>query len=155
MAVMLRTVQPKEYDDFFAMLTEYMAELDPFDPTAADDPWDSTIHREAILDDMEGRDLLWIEEDGERAGLAIVRVYPDFPDDSRDVAEISEFYVLAQMRGRGVGTAAVEAIAADHRARGTHTLNASVLRGNADALRFWERLGFIVRSVDTTRRLQP
>jgi len=154
MAVTLRAVRPREYDDFFAMLAEYMAELDPFDPTAADDPWDSALHREAVLDDMEGRELLWIDADGLRAGLAIVRVYPDFPDDSRDVAEIAEFYVLPATRGRGVGTAAVEAIAADHRERGTHTLNASILRGNEDALRFWERLGFIVRSFETTRRLQ-
>lgn len=155
MAVTLRAVQRKEYDGFFEMLAEYMTELDPFDPTAADAPWDSALHREAILDDMEGRELLWIEADGERAGLAIVRVYPDFPDDSRDVAEIAEFYVSPAMRSHGIGAAAVEAIAADHRARGTHSLHASVLRGNEDALRFWEHLGFVVRSFDTTRRLNP
>ena len=153
MAVTLRPVLEREYDAFFAMLAEYMEELDPFDPTAADDPWDSALHREAILEDMEERDLLWIEADGRRAGLAIVRVYPDFPDDSRDIAEIAEFYVLPEARNRGIGSAAIEAILVDHRTRGTHAVNASVLRGNETALRFWERLGFIVRSFDTVRRL--
>ena len=55
MAVTLRPVLEREYDAFFAMLAEYMVELDPYDPTAADDPWDSALHREAVLDDMEGR----------------------------------------------------------------------------------------------------
>jgi ribosomal protein S18 acetylase RimI-like enzyme len=152
-AVTLRPVPPTEYDDFFAILAEYVRELDEYDPTAAYDPWDPDTHRAAVLDDMEGRELLWIEADGERAGLAMVRVYPDFPDDSRDVAEIAEFCVLPAFRGRGIGTAAARAIIEDHRARGTHSIDASVLRDNGGALRFWERLGFIVRSVDTTLRL--
>ncbi len=153
MAVTLRPVQPPEYDEFFAMLAVYIVELDPFDPTAADDPWEPGLHRQAVLDDMEGRDLLWIEADGTRAGLAMVRTYPDFPDDSRDVAEIAEFYVEPPFRQRGVGTSAVQAIMADHRSRGTYAVYASVLRGNEAALRFWERLGFIVRSYDTRQRL--
>ena len=136
----------------FEMLAEYGRELDQFDPTAHDDPWDPQLHRQAVLDDMEGRELLWIEVAGERAGLAMVRVYPDFPDESRDVAEIAEFTVLPPFRRRGVGRAAVEAILDDHRARGTHSVDASVLRDNAPAQRFWERMGFIVRSVMTTRR---
>ena len=153
LVVTLRPVDPAEYDEFFAALAEYVHELDQYDPTANDDPWYPEIHRAAVLDDMEGRDVLWIEADGARAGFAMVRVYPDFPDDSRDVAEIAEFCVFAAFRGRGIGAGAVSAIIEDHRARGTHSIDASVLRGNEAALRFWERMGFIVRSVDTTLRL--
>lgn len=149
--VVLRAVPPEEYDAYFAMLAEYAHELDQYDTEAIEDPWDAETHRAAVLDDMEGRELLWIEAGGERAGLAMVRVYPDFPDDSRDVAEIAEFTVLAAYRGQGIGTAAVEAILADHRARGTYSVDASVLRDNP-ALAFWERLGFVVRSVNTSRR---
>ncbi len=142
---------PAEYDEYFARLEEYQRELDQYDTESPDDPWDPQQHREAILDDMDGRELLWIEADGERAGLAMVRVYPDFPDDSRDVADIAEFTVFSAFRGRHVGSAAVQALLADHRARGTHSVDASVLRDNP-ALAFWETLGFVVRSVNTSRR---
>lgn len=150
-AVRLVAVEPREYDAYFAMLHDYALELDQYDTEAVEDPWDAELHREAVLDDMHGRELLWIEADGERAGLAMVRVYPDFPDDSRDVADIAEFTVLPAFRGRGIGSAAVEAILADHRARGTYSVDASVLRDNP-ALAFWEQLGFVVRSVNTSRR---
>jgi len=150
-AMRLVPVPPEEYDAYFAMLHDYALELDQYDTEATEDPWDAELHREAVLEDMQGRELLWIEADGERAGLAMVRVYPDFPDDSRDVADIAEFTVLPAFRGRGIGSAAVEAILADHRARGTYSVDASVLRDNP-ALAFWERLGFVVRSVNTSRR---
>ncbi|MCB9491529.1 MAG: GNAT family N-acetyltransferase [Dehalococcoidia bacterium] len=151
MDVTLRPVALAEYDDYFAHLEEYQRELDQYDTEAGDDPWDPAQHREAVLDDMDGRELLWIEADGERAGLAMVRVYPDFPDESRDVADIAEFTVFPAYRGRGIGTAAVEALLGDHRERGTHSIDASVLRDNP-ALAFWQRLGFVVRSVNTSRR---
>src|SRR5690606_41324495 len=101
--VVLRAVEPSEYDAYFAVLADYARDLDQYDTEAAEDPWDADVHREAVLDDMEGRELLWIEADGERAGLAMVRVYPDFPDDSRDVADIAEVTVLPAFRGRGHG----------------------------------------------------
>jgi ribosomal protein S18 acetylase RimI-like enzyme len=149
--VTLAPVAPSEYDAYFVMLTEYARELDQYDTEATEDPWDADLHREAVMDYMDGRELLWIDANGERAGLAMVRVYPDFPDDTRDVADIAEFTVLPAYRGRGIGSAAVEAILADHRARGTYSVDASVLRDNP-ALAFWERLGFVVRSVNTSRR---
>lgn len=153
MDVTLRPVARREYDAYFAMLADYQRELEQYDSESQDDPggWDPETHRRAVLDDMEGRELLWIEADGERAGLAMVRVFPDFPDESRDVASIAEFTVLPSLRGKGIGSAAVQAILDDHRARGTYIVDASVLRGNP-ALAFWERLGFIVRSVNTSRR---
>lgn len=149
--VRVRAVEPREYDDYFTMLAEYQQELDQYDSESEGESWDPELHRRAVLDDMAGRELLWIEAGGERAGLAMVRVYPDFPDDSRDVADVAEFTVLPAYRSRGIGSAAVEAILADHRERGTHLVDASVLQGNP-ALAFWQRLGFVVRSVNTSRR---
>jgi GNAT superfamily N-acetyltransferase len=152
MAVTLARVRAEEYDAFFAMFADYSRELDSFDPQAADSPWNLELHRNAILDDMDGRELLWIVADGARAGLAIVRVFPDFPDESRDVAAITEFYVLPTFRRTGTGRAAVQAILTEHRARGTFEVEASVLRENGPALAFWQRMGFDVRSFVTARK---
>lgn len=149
--VRLVAVDASEYDAYFAMFNDYALELNQYDTEASEAPWDADVHRKAVVGDMEGRELMWIEAAGQRAGLAMVRAHPDFPDDSRHLADIVEFAVLPTFRGRGIGSAAVEAILADHRARGTYSVDASVLRDNP-ALAFWQRLGFIVRSVNTSRR---
>lgn len=150
MKVELRPVRRPEYDAFFALMDPYHRELAPYDPLG--DPLDPAQYRAAMLDDMEGRELRWIVADGERAGFAMVRVLPDFPDERSDVAEIIEFYVLPEHRRRGVGRAAVEALLAEHRRRGTALVEAGILRDNAPARAFWASLGFEVRSLHTARR---
>jgi ribosomal protein S18 acetylase RimI-like enzyme len=150
--VRLTPVDPLDHDAFFAMFAVYHRELDAFDPTAADDPWDPEGHRRAMLADMEGRELSWIQVDGRRAGFVVTLIGPDWPDESRDVATISEFYVAPEYRRRRAGSAAVETLLADHRARGTYEVEASILRANAGALRFWERQGFHVRFYQTARK---
>lgn len=155
-AVRLRAVLPSELNAFFATFAAYHAELDPYDH----DPRGAGAHsleayRSAILDDIgpdSGRELLWIEAGVGRAGFAVVRTLPDWPDESTNVAEIAEFYIEPAFRRRGVGRAAVEAILADHRARGTRLVEASILRDNAPAQTFWRALGFEVQSVVTARK---
>ena len=149
------TIEPVvflDYDAFFDILREYMVEMDRYDPTAAESPFDVDLYIEAMLEDMEGRDFLWIVQDGKRAGMAIVRNLPDFPDDQRMVATISEFYVAPAFRRQGVGAAAVEAILEDHRQRGTYEVEAGILRDNFLARAFWARMGFELRSYQTARR---
>jgi ribosomal protein S18 acetylase RimI-like enzyme len=150
--VRLVAVQPDDHEEFFRRFAEYHRELDPYDPAAAHDPWDADQHRRAILDDMEAREIDWIEADGERAGFAMVRTFPDWPDETRDVASIAEFTVFPTFRRRGIGAAAVEALLARHRQRGTYEVEASILPGNDPARAFWARLGFDVRSIVTARR---
>ncbi|MSQ31127.1 MAG: GNAT family N-acetyltransferase [Dehalococcoidia bacterium] len=152
MTVTIAPVEARDLDAFFAMLRAYMAELDRYDPETADAPFDVDRYRDAMQQDTEGREFLWILEDGARAGLAIVRTLPDFPDDTRTVASIGEFYVTPAHRRRGVGTAAVEALLAEHRRRGTDEVGAGILAGNAPALAFWARLGFATRTIYTSRR---
>ena len=151
--VQLSTVAPGEHAAFFDRFAVYHRELDPFDPDAASHNFEA--YRAAILADLadpdSGRELLWIEVDGARAGFAVVRTLPDWPDDSTNVAEIAEFYVEPAFRRRGAGRAAVEAILADHRARGTRLMEAAILRENSPAQGFWRALGFEVHSVRTTR----
>ncbi len=154
--VRLRAVLPAEHDAFFDAFAVYHAELDAYDADlAAGDAHSVEAYRTALLDDLgadSGRELLWIEVGGERAGFAVVHTLPDWPDDTTDVAEIAEFYIEAPFRRRGVGRLAVEAILADHRARGTGLVEAAILEGNAVAREFWRALGFEVRSVVTARR---
>ena len=152
MSVTIEAVALADYDAFFAALREYMVEMDRFDPSAAESPFKVDLYIEAMLEDMEGRDFLWILDDGARAGMAIVRTLPDFPDDRRTVATISEFSVLPAFRRRGIGAAAVQAILDDHRARGTYEVEAGILRDNLPAQAFWERMGFDLRFYQTARR---
>ncbi len=152
MTVTLATVAAAEREALFAMLRDYMAEMDAFDPTAVEAPFAIDRYLDALREDDEDRELLWILDGGTRAGLAIVRVLPDFPDDGRMVATISEFYVLPAFRRRGVGAAAVQAILDDHRARGTYEVEAGILRDNVLAQAFWARMGFEVRFYQTARR---
>ena len=152
MKVALVSVAAHDYDAYFALMREYMRELDAYDPSGAESDADFARRRERTLDDMDDRELLWIIADGERAGLLMVRSDPRWVNPDETVASISEFYVLPVFRRRGVGTAAVEALLAEHRGRGTAEMQADILRDNAPARAFWARMGFEVQTVLTTRR---
>ena len=153
MNVELVAVTEAEHDRYFAMLDVYHRELDRYDP----DPWGDDrerleLHRRAVLADMEGRELLWIVAGGDRAGLAIVRTLPDWPEESRSIASIAEFYVVPERRRQGIGRAAVEALLTEHRRRGTYQVEAEILARNQPAQAFWAGLGFAVQSTVTARR---
>ncbi|MSP23109.1 MAG: N-acetyltransferase [Dehalococcoidia bacterium] len=158
--VRLRPITPEEYDAFFVMCDVYERELDLFDHDQAGDRAQSSEHidvyRAAILEDLadvdSGRELFWVDVDGAQGGFCITRTLPDWPDHDLNVAEIVEFYVDPAYRRRGAGRAAVEALLATHRGRGTRLVEAAILRDNAPAHAFWHALGFEVRSVVTARR---
>ena len=152
MNVTLIDVSAEEYDDFFAMYGPYVLELDSYDPAGPAPPGYLEQYRSAVLDDMEGRELQWIVVDGERAGFIVVRMLLDWPDESRSIASIAEFYVLPRFRRRGAGTAAVEALLAEHRRRGTDEIEADILRDNEPARAFWARMGFEVQVLQTSRK---
>ena len=150
-AIELRAVEASERDAFFALLGDYLAELDAYEL-----PWDpappAEAYRRALDDDPGGQRLDWILAGGERAGFLVSRVVPDWPEEERDVAEVMECYVVPAQRRRGVGHAAVEAWLAEQRDRGVQLVEASVLAPNAPARAFWEELGFELRAVQTVRR---
>lgn len=152
MNVVLVDVRTDEYDDFFAMYRPYVLELDPYDPAGPAPPGYLEQYRRAVLDDMEGRELQWIVADEERAGFIVVRTLLDWPDETRSIASIAEFYVLPRFRRSGVGTAAVEALLAEHRRRGTDEVEADILRDNEPARAFWARMGFEVQLLQTSRK---
>lgn len=153
-AVRLVPVALDERDAFFAAYEAYSRELEPFDP--AHEPTDAPAYREAVEDDLSypdsGRELHWITADATRAGFVVLRHLPDWLDPDRMITTIAEFCVLPPHRRGGVGRAAVLAILARERARGTYEVEAGILRDNAAARAFWDALGFEVRQVITARR---
>ncbi len=152
LAVSLVPVAESEYDDFFAMLELYDRELQAYETVQPDHEVEFATYRQAILDDMEGRELLWIVEDDDRAGFAMTRTSADWPDGRDQIMSIQEFYVAPRRRRSGVGRAAVGELLAEHRRRGTFLVQASIMRENMAARDFWARLGFEVQFLQTSRR---
>lgn len=153
-AVRLTPISPEERDSFYAAYEAYSRELEPFDP--AHEPTDVGAYRNAVEDDLAfpdpGRELYWITADEVRAGFAVLRHLSDWLAPDRMITTIAEFCVFASHRRSGVGRAAVLAILAQERARGTYEVEAGILRDNAGAHAFWRALGFEVRQVLTARR---
>lgn len=149
--VSLTPVAEAEYEEFFAMLEVYDRELQAYETVRPDNEVEFATYRQAILDDMEGRELLWIVEGDDRAGFAMTRTSTDWPDGD-PIMSIAEFYVVPHRRRSGVGRAAVEELLADHRRRGTFLVQASIMRENKAARDFWARLGFEVQFLQTSRR---
>ncbi len=150
--VSLVPVDEAEYDDFFAMFEVYDAELQPFEAVQPQQDFSIDAYRRAVLADMDGRELLWIVAGERRTGFVMTRTTPDWPDGRDQIASIAEFYVVPDQRRQGVGRAAVEALMAEHRRRGTALVQAAVLRENTPALAFWNSVGFEVQFLQTSRR---
>ena len=150
--VELRPIEASERDAFFALLANYLAELDAYELPGDPAP-PVEAYRRALDEDPGGQRIDWILAGGERAGFFVSRVVPDWPEEERDIGEVMECYVLPAQRRSGVGRAAVEVWLAEQRARGVQLVEASVLAPNTAARAFWERLGFELRAVQTVRRL--
>lgn len=147
MNAMIEPVAAPHLDQFYARFDAYRRELDGYDPRGPDRlPLDR--YRDAHSED--GCDRWWLLSDRERAGFAIVRVVPDWPDGSRLVAEIIDLGIDPAWRRQGIGRAGVEALCAYYRPR-VASIEAAILADNAPALAFWSVLGFAPRSIQTAR----
>jgi ribosomal protein S18 acetylase RimI-like enzyme len=147
----LMPVQTGELEALFQMFEAYHEEVEGFDPFQSE-PESMAGRRQRMLTGMEDEEWLWIELEGEHVGFVMTRVYYDVPLPGQRTTEILECYVEPARRRGGVGRAAVEALLAREREHGTTLVEAGVLRDNAEALAFWEALGFEVRSLRTARR---
>jgi ribosomal protein S18 acetylase RimI-like enzyme len=88
--------------------------------------------------------LLLVAEDasGEVVGFALT--YLDHGQDPW----LESLHVVRASRGGGAGTALMRATAAELLARGYRTMRLGVVRGNAEAGRFYERLGATLTGVE-------
>ena len=90
-----------------------------------------------------GAFALIAEVDGEPVGYAVVHVRgPEETWATGDrVAELETLAVLPGHRGRGIGRALVERMLDELREGGVGHFTVGVIASNADAVRFYERLG--------------
>jgi ribosomal protein S18 acetylase RimI-like enzyme len=129
--------------------------------SAADGPWIADLLRDrwaatgivlrGELIDAANLPALIAEDGGRRCGLATYQFQPD-------AVEIVSLDALEQFCG--IGTALIAAAAALARARGTPLLRLATTNDNLDALRFYQRRGFVITAVrlnvlEGGRRLKP
>ncbi len=82
------------------------------------------------------------EEGGEGVAFCQAIATPDPGDDPKTVGHITSIHVLPHLRGRGHGRALLDHAFAEFRRRAMKEVTLWVLDGNAEARRFYERLGF-------------
>jgi ribosomal protein S18 acetylase RimI-like enzyme len=88
--------------------------------------------------------LLLAERQGDQLGYAMVQVQegsPTWPLSER-TGEIETLSVLPGERGKGTGTALLEAVRKELGSRGITELSLHVMHTNNDAIRFYKRHGF-------------
>jgi ribosomal protein S18 acetylase RimI-like enzyme len=88
--------------------------------------------------------LLVAEREGEAVGYTMVQLRegsPTWPL-SEQAGEIETLSVLPGERGRGTGSALLEAVREELSSRGVTELSLHVMHTNNDAMRFYERHGF-------------
>lgn len=126
MTVRLRDAQRAERDQLEQLLAEYLLEFD-----GAREPYP---YLDAYWEERERLPFL-IEADGDLVGLCLIRRRDDHWG-------IAEFTVVPGERRRGVGRAAVDALAVRARSEGCAYLEATVQLDKREALAFWLAVGF-------------
>jgi GNAT superfamily N-acetyltransferase len=118
----------------------------------------SVIVREMYRDWLsgEGSFAFFAEEDGRPVGY-VIGFYeePHFMWSTARVGHVDSFYVLPEMRGRGVGRLLMDAAYQAMREAGADTVALEMVAGNDIARRFYEREGFTTTFVHMHRRLSP
>lgn len=71
---------------------------------------------------------------------------------SGPVALLDELYVAPAQRGQGLGSALVSLLRTECRSRGVALIEVNVDEGDVDALRFYDRHGFVLVQPDTGER---
>lgn len=84
-------------------------------------------------------DFLVAEVDGRVVGMSLF--YPCYSSWSRRCYHLDDLYVMPAFRGRKIGTQLLEATAEFARSAGATRLDWQVLDWNADAVRFYEKIG--------------
>ena len=104
---------------------------------------------------LANRELYVAKIKGNAVGYALVRIYDNNRPGHvrRKLMLIDELCVHEAVRGHGIGTQMMEDIHALAKAFGCTNLKIGVYPQNEDAIRFYERAGFAIRSIDMMKSL--
>jgi ribosomal protein S18 acetylase RimI-like enzyme len=112
-----------------------------------DDETSWAARRRSYVETFDGGGFALVAEDGDGlVGYAMVRIH-DGPDDSwafgSRYGEVWTLVVSEHARGRGIGSALLDAVDAELAGRGIEDLVIGVMEGNDGARRLYERRGLI------------
>ena len=148
-SVQIRRIAPAELEriePLWNALREHHASVTPDlgKPRARGESW---RHRRGQYERwLAGPDafLLIAEREGEPVGYAMAQLRegsPTWPLSER-AGEVETLSVLPSERGRGTGSALLEAVREELGSHGITELSLHVMHTNSDAMRFYERHGF-------------
>lgn len=138
------------------VLAVFMRQLREDDPEEG--PYDESLSFPAmsglLADPSVGR--VWLIRFGaEIAGYVVLTLCYSVELGGR-YAFVDELFVAREFRGRGVGSTALQLVAAEAKAMGVRSLSLEVTRSNATARRLYARNGFVARGHELmTRRFDP
>jgi len=109
----------------------------------ADEAWERRRKKYAAWLEDPAAFALFAEREGRPVGYALVTVGegPQGWAAGERVADVETLSVLAEERGRGVGTQLMDAVEDELLQRGISELRLLVIAPNAEAIRFYERRG--------------
>jgi GNAT superfamily N-acetyltransferase len=139
MVDVLHPASPGDIDRLLPLMQEYSE----FDRLQFDHERARRAMLAVLADPRLGR-VWFIREGGENCGYVALCFGFSIELGGRD-AFVDELYLREPFRGRGLGTLALEAVADAARAEGVVALHLEVRRDNADAQRYYERVGFVRR----------
>lgn len=110
---------------------------------------------ERYLDCIRQRQLYVAKLNGIVAGFVLIKMrHYDFPGHvARKVLVVDEICVEQAFRGHGIGTRMMEEVHALARAFGCTDMQLGVYPQNDDAVGFYQKCGFTIRSIDMQRKV--
>ena len=133
----ITTVQPSDNKALAALIRKAFGEHDaPTAGTVYSDPTTDNLYELFKAD----RSVLWVAKEGGQV-LGCCGIYPT-PGLPEGYAELAKFYLLAEARGKGIGTRLMQQCIASAIEMGYSTLYLESLPEFAKAVRMYERAGF-------------
>jgi GNAT superfamily N-acetyltransferase len=129
---------PADAPELGARLWDYWADLGVMPPAS----WHQRYVERLIEEQGRSRHTFWGQGGGERVGLTVLRLDPDWVQPERLVGYVAEFTVFRPFRRQGWGRRLFRAAGEWFRAQGCGDLELDVLPTNVRAQAFWAAEGF-------------
>ena len=149
-----------ELVELWELLHRHQVSVAPAVPDleALSEPASAAIVREMYREWLSGPDgFAYLAEEAGRSVGYVLGFYeePHFMWETGHIGHIDSFFVLPELRGRGVGRQLMDAAYAEMRGAGATTVALELVADNELAQRFYEREGFTATFVQMHRRLTP